>query len=30
LAPATEMLFLLIILWGICYWMYRRKIFLKI
>lgn len=30
LAPATEMLFLLVILWGICYWLYRRKVFLKI
>jgi predicted acyltransferase len=30
LAPATEMLFLLIILWVICFWMYRRKVFLKI
>jgi heparan-alpha-glucosaminide N-acetyltransferase len=29
-APATEMLFLLAVLWLICYWMYRRKLFLKI
>ena len=29
-APATEMLFLLLVLWLCCFWMYRRKIFLKI
>jgi predicted acyltransferase len=29
-APATEMLFMLLVLWLICYWMYRRKLFLKI
>ena len=29
-APATEMLFMLLVLWLICYWMYRRKIFIKI
>lgn len=29
-APATELLFMLLILWLICYWMYRRKVFLKI
>ena len=30
LAPATEMAFMLLVLWLICHWMYRRKIFLKI
>jgi predicted acyltransferase len=29
-APAMEMLFMLLFLWLICYWMYRRKLFLKI
>lgn len=29
-APATELLFMLAILWLICWWMYRRKLFLKI
>ena len=30
LAPATKMLFMLSFLWLICWWMYRRKLFLKI
>lgn len=29
-APITEMLLMLLVLWLICYWMYRRKIFIKI
>jgi predicted acyltransferase len=29
-APATEMLMMLFVLWLVCYWMYRRKLFLKI
>jgi len=29
-APITEMLLLLLVLWLICYWMHRRKLFLKI
>jgi predicted acyltransferase len=29
-APATEMVFMLLVLWLICYWMYRRNLFLKI
>ena len=29
-APITEMLLMLLVLWLICLWMYRRKLFLKI
>lgn len=29
-APITEMLLMLLVLWLFCYWMYRRKLFLKI
>lgn len=29
-APITEMVLLLLVLWLICFWMYRRKLFLKI
>lgn len=29
-APMTEMLLMLLVLWLFCYWMYRRKLFLKI
>jgi heparan-alpha-glucosaminide N-acetyltransferase len=29
-APATEMAMFLLVLWLACYWMYRRKIFLKV
>ena len=29
-APIIEMAFMLLVLWLICYWMYRRKIFIKI
>jgi predicted acyltransferase len=29
-APITEMVLTLLVLWLMCYWMYRRKLFLKI
>ena len=29
-APIMEMVMLLLVLWLICYWMYRRKLFLKV
>jgi predicted acyltransferase len=29
-APMTEMLLMLLVLWLFCYWMHRRKLFLKI
>jgi heparan-alpha-glucosaminide N-acetyltransferase len=29
-APMTEMLLTLVVLWSMCYWMYRKKLFIKI